>query len=89
MDQLKELQAKLDDLHYQILNLLVKRNYMARKVGRYKKEHNLPIMNSQREKDIFRKIMISAENKGLDKKFIQRLFKLILYQSKKVQKNGR
>ena len=47
MNQLKELQDKIDEVNAQILNLLVKRNQIARKIGRYKKKHNLPIKNQK------------------------------------------
>ena len=86
MNKLKELQSKIDEVNSQILNLIVKRNQIVKKIGKHKKEKNLPISNLKKEKEIFNKLMISAERKGLNTKFISKLFTLILKQSKVEQK---
>jgi len=89
MDKLKEFHLKIDEINSQILNLIVKRNQIVKKVFEYKKQNNLPIYNPKREKETYEKYMSCAKNKNLDKFFVHRLFKTIMEQSKKEQKNAR
>ena len=86
MNKLKELQSKIDEVNSKILNLIIKRNQIVKKVGKYKKEKNIPIYDSKREKEIHRKMQKSAEKKNLNKKFVKKLFNLIIKQSKKIEK---
>ena len=88
MNQLKELQAKIDEVNAQILNLLVKRNQISRKIGRYKKQNNMPIKNAKREKVVFKKMLVASERKGLDKKFVKGFSKLIFDHSMREQQNA-
>lgn len=85
MDKLSELRFKIDQINSQILNLIIKRNQIARKIGEYKKEKNLPVNNFEREKEIYENIMASARRKGLNRNFVRRLFDLIFKQSKREQ----
>ncbi len=87
MNKLKELHLKIDEINSKILNLIVKRNQIVKKIGKHKKEKNLPIYNLKREKEIYNKMEISAKRKGINRKFIRKLFGLILKQSKGVDKN--
>ena len=59
---------------------------MVEKIGKFKKENNLPILNSEREKEIFSRLEKLAEEKGLNKNFVKELFGLIIKQSKIEQK---
>ena len=83
MNKLKELQSKIDEINSKILNLVVKRNQIVKKVKEYKKQENLPIYNPKREKEIYEKMRKAAEKKNLNKKFVRKLFSLIIKQSKK------
>ena len=85
MDKLTEFQSKIDEINSQILNLIVKRNQIVKKIGQYKKEKNLPVYNFKREQEIYDKFVGSAEKKGLNRSFVKRLFSLILWHSKKDQ----
>ena len=87
MNKLFELQSKIDEINSQILNLIIKRNQIVKKIGEYKKQKNLPIFDSRRERDIHKKVEISAKKKGLDRRFVGKLFDLILTQSKTEEKN--
>ena len=89
MNKLKELQGKLDEVNSQVLNLIVKRNHISKKIGNYKKENNMPIKNPKREKIVFKKMLVASEKKGLSKKFVKSFSKLIFEQSIEEQKNVR
>jgi chorismate mutase len=83
MNKLKELQSKIDEINSKILNLVIKRNQIVKKIKEHKKEKNLPVYNPKREKDIHKKMQKAAEKKNLNKKFVRKLFSLIIKQSRK------
>ncbi len=70
----------------QILELLRKRMEVSKKVGEYKKQNNISVLDAKREQEVYKKLSKSANKKGLDEKFVKKLFKLIIRQSKKEQK---
>ncbi len=86
MNKLSEWHLKIDEINSQILNLIVKRNQIVKKIGRHKKQDNIPICNLKREKEIHKKMKKIAEKKNIDKKFVRKLFNLILTQSKTEEK---
>ena len=83
MNKLLELQSKIDDINSKILNLIVQRNQIVKKIGEYKKQKNLPIYNPKREEEIHKKMRNAAERKNLNKKFVKKLFNLIIKQSRR------
>ena len=59
---------------------------VSKKVGEYKKQNNISVLDAKREQEVYKKLSKSANKKGLDEKFVKKLFKLIIRQSKKEQK---
>lgn len=55
MRDLNELRAEIDKIDNDILELFSKRMEVVKKVGEYKIEHNLPILNSKRENEVLEK----------------------------------
>jgi len=87
MNQLRELQTKVDEVNAQILNLFVKRNQIVKKIGKYKQQNNMPVKNPKREKIVFKKMLAASEKKGLDKKFVKGFSKLLFENSMREQQN--
>lgn len=45
------LRQQIDEIDSQIFDLFIKRIYLAKEIGLYKKQHNLPIFDTEREKN--------------------------------------
>lgn len=55
MKDLNELRVEIDEIDNEILKLFSKRMEIVKKIGEYKIENNLPILNTEREKKILGK----------------------------------
>ncbi len=53
---LDKYRTEIDQIDNQILNLLDERFELTKQVGEYKKEHNIEVLNSNREQIIINKI---------------------------------
>ncbi len=76
MKNISSLRNQIDKVDQKILDLLKKRFYLAKEIGKYKKEKGLLIKDSLREKEI------------MDKKIgvYKKIWKLIIKESKRIQK---
>lgn len=74
--ELDELRKEIDEINSAIIDLLIKRTEVVKKVGVYKKENSLQITDTNMEKIVFEKLDKLAEEKNLDKKFVKELFEL-------------
>ncbi len=84
--ELGEIRKKLDKIDNILIKLLAERQSYMPAVAKYKKENNLPLTHSKREKEILDAKKQMAEELGLDNIFIESIFKLIFKSSKTVQK---
>lgn len=82
---IEERRQEIDRLNSQILNLLNKRTEIALEMGKIKKEQGLPVYSPDREREILNKVL--EENQGpLLGAAIQRIFKLIIEETRKLEK---
>lgn len=63
---LQQLRNNIDDIDEQILGLFMKRMALCREVADYKKEHNLPVFQGGREKQIIDRIKALTNDKELE-----------------------
>jgi|TARA_B100002003_G_C13640395_1_gene326743 chorismate mutase len=80
---IESLRAEIDECDEYIVELLVRRFNLARKIGTYKAIHNLPIMDAPREKRLLsnrRRQASEAGNYSIDE-----VFKRILEESRQIQ----
>jgi len=84
---LESLRAGIDECDKQIIELLARRFELARKVGRYKTIHNLPILDETREMELLSDRRRQASVAGHYS--IEDIFKLILEESRRIQKKVR
>ena len=49
MSQIEELRIKITEIDAEIIELIAKRKQISLEIGAYKKQHNLPILDSARE----------------------------------------
>lgn len=70
-ENLATLRRQIDDLDSSLLELLAKRMRVSREIGLYKKEHNMPILQSQRYDEILQNRIAQAERMGMDAEFMK------------------
>lgn len=85
MNNLELLRYKIDKLDKEITTLVEKRMEIAVKIGEYKKENGIEILNSNREKEVIKKNLKYVKNKKLYKA-IEEFFIAMMNISKKLQK---
>jgi chorismate mutase len=81
----EELREKLNELDLALLNILLHRMALIPLVANYKKTHNLPIFQPEREKYIFDSIENFTNKTGLDPNLPKNIFASIINASKEVE----
>lgn len=76
-NKLNKLRAKIDLLDGKLLDILSKRRKVVGQIGRYKKEKNLSSLDKKRWKEVLESNVKKAEDLGLTKDFITKIFNLI------------
>jgi chorismate mutase len=85
LEELQDLRVEIQNLDEELINLLSERMSVSQKIGRYKKENNMTILqNAHWEKLLVRNIQ-SARNANIADQFTGKLFKLIHQESINVQ----
>ncbi|MBW8049020.1 MAG: 3-deoxy-7-phosphoheptulonate synthase [Cytophagales bacterium] len=77
INQLEELRSKIDNMDRELLETLTARMAVVEKIGKYKKEHNVTILQVERWREIFKTRPQWAKKMNLNEKFIAELYKLI------------
>ena len=83
---MEDYRLELDEIDCEIVALLEKRMTVSEKVGQYKKEQGLPVLDEERE----RKILQSRGEMLMKKQYknhITRIFDKILAESRKIQED--
>jgi len=75
--ELEKLRKEIDLLDDELLNLLASRMMVAKKIGEYKKDNNITILQSDRWQEILDKFKSKAHNHGLSEGFITSIIKNI------------
>ncbi|WAW14785.1 chorismate mutase [Peptostreptococcus equinus] len=80
-----DYREKISDIDKEICNLLEKRFYICKKIGDYKKENNIDILDSKRELEVRNKISTYIKNEEYEDLIID-IFQDIMDKSKLLQK---
>ncbi len=86
MNSLIKNRKIINKIDKEIIKLLVKRIKCAKEIKNYKKRNKLKIIDKEREKEIFKAIEKQAEKYKIDKIFLKHVFKIIIKNSRNVQK---
>ncbi|MBN2350539.1 MAG: bifunctional 3-deoxy-7-phosphoheptulonate synthase/chorismate mutase type II [Bacteroidales bacterium] len=78
---LEELRHEIDTYDDKLLGILECRMAISRKIGEYKKNNNITILQSSRWDEMLRKRIEDAEKKNLSEEFITKLFRAIHQES--------
>jgi len=85
MKEIKQLREKLDEIDIEILELLMERMDIVKRIGLIKKRQNLPIIDKNREEEVYDNATKFALKHDLDNIQIKSIFREIVILSKKVQ----
>ena len=75
------LRSQIDGIDGEIISLLARRMRLSDEIGEYKREHNMPLLQSGRYREIVEKRSALGASMGLDKGFITRIMEEIHRQS--------
>lgn len=76
-NKLQELRSEIDTLDAEMIHLLSKRMNIVEKIGEYKRENNITILQIQRWNNIVRDSIELGEKLGLSSEFLIRLLRVI------------
>jgi monofunctional chorismate mutase len=85
MDELMSLREKITAVDQEILVLFEKRMNLVSQISQYKKEHNLPVEDKERENALLNSLSNKLQNKNLTI-YYQELLKTFMKVSKDYQK---
>lgn len=81
LDVLEELRQQIDIFDDHLIDLMEQRMMVAEKIGRFKKENNITVLQSRRWDEIISKAIAKGEAKGLSAELIDSIFKAIHQES--------
>lgn len=76
-ENLNELRHKIDKLDNELMELLTRRMQVSNEIGRYKKAHNMPILQAQRYEEILERRARQAVELGMDREFMRSVMQAI------------
>jgi chorismate mutase len=85
-EELQALRNCVDNVDYQILKALSERVTICRKIGEYKKQHNLPVEDKVREKEVYSRVREEAVKFQLEPARIEALYREIVNICSVIQK---
>lgn len=80
-DTLEDLRQEIDKYDDKLLDILEKRMIVADRIGKYKKENNITILQSNRWDQLLTKRVADGDKKGLSEDFIVKVFRAIHQES--------
>ena len=69
-ESLATLRRQIDTLDNELLDILSRRMEISREIGRYKKEHSMPVVQSNRFNDIIRSRVAMGSQMGMSAEFL-------------------
>ena len=84
-DGIESLRARIDVIDENLLRILADRNEVSRKIGRYKKEHNVAILQAGRWEALLAEMEQKASALGISREAIRSIMTAIHDESVRVQ----
>ena len=85
MENLDTLRKKINRLDRQIIKCLGYRMQVVERIGKYKKMHKLSACNKKREMEVLKLITRDGKRRGLNEKFVKKLYNEIFEEALRVQ----
>jgi len=84
-DNIDQLRARIDVIDENLLTILKSRMDVSEKIGQYKKDHNIAILQMSRWDALLDNMIQRAGQEGLEAHFVQSLFSVIHEESVRIQ----
>lgn len=85
MSELKDYRDEIDQIDQELTRLVEARFNVVKKVGEYKKKHDLPVLDAAREDVVIKRNQDRLENKAYSND-IAAFYKLLMQVTKDMQK---
>ena len=87
-EDLTNFRNEINEIDEELIKILKNRMDISIKIGKYKKENNIQVLNTNREKEVIDNIMKynNKHNAQLEEEFIKELWTLLMNYSKKIHK---
>ena len=79
------LRARIDVIDENLLTLLKARMAVSEKIGHFKRDHNIAILQTTRWEELMEGLLRKGDTEGLDERFLQALFNVIHEESIRIQ----
>ena len=76
-NQLDKFRKQIDEIDNLIIDLLVKRMRVVKKVGQYKKSKNLPPLDPARWQQVLTSKIEKAKSLGLDPEMVKKIYNIM------------
>jgi|GEM_PF-6805833 len=83
---LSKIRKKIDSVDSAIIKLISKRMIYAKEIKEYKKKNMIKIYDPKREQEIIKKARADAKKQKLDPSLAEKVMKVLLRNSRKIQK---
>jgi chorismate mutase len=84
-ENIQQLRKQIDELDNQLMELLAKRMEVCREIGRYKKDHNMTVLQTSRYNEILEKRGVQGSLTGMAPEFVAKVFESIHEESVRQQ----
>lgn len=84
-ENLDDLRRRIDSIDDSLLDLLAKRMEVSREIGRYKREHSLPVVQTARYKDLMERRVADGARLDLSPDFVKAILAVIHEESVRQQ----
>ena len=84
-ESIQQLRKQIDELDNQLMELLAKRMGVCREIGKYKKEHNMTVLQTSRYNEILEKRGVQGALTGMAPEFVAKVFESIHEESVRQQ----
>ena len=85
VNSLNILRDKINYFDNSIIGIMVRRMKVVKKVGEFKKKHDLPLCDRKRQAEVLRMRVKQGKKKGLNEKFIKNFYGLIFNEALNIQ----
>ena len=85
LEQINILRKQIDELDSQMIDIIARRMEVSREIGRYKKENNITVFQSDRYKTILERLTEEAQRRDIDAECIKAIFEAIHEESVRQQ----
>jgi len=85
MADLKQLRKRIDEIDDQILNALSERVKICKAIGSAKKAQGIPVRDSDREKEVYKRTRVKAADLALDPQQVEAVYREIVNMCSSVQ----